>query len=172
MEAIKFLVQAKAKTYYEEMNQRDRSPIFIVVHENNLKCVSLFLDMKVDFDKPTSSGINAIHLAEQLGHHEILSLLWIKCEQLRNTEDTNGHTILSKYILLREELNFTKALLVKGGDINYRNSKEGNTVLHQAILMKNKHAIQFILDNNANPHLENEQEYDCCDLAQQFDFER
>lgn len=94
-----------------------------------------------------------------------MSLLWIKCEYLRNTEDKDGYTVLAKYILVREEFNFCKALLSKGGDINYRNTKDGNTFLHLAIMKKNVKAIKFLLENNVNPHYENEREYDCCDLA-------
>lgn len=85
-ECIKFLLRANAETYFDN-DYRDESPIFTVVRENNLKLISILIDFKADFTKKTSLGLNAIHLAEQLGHHECLSLLWIKCEPIRNSED-------------------------------------------------------------------------------------
>ena len=58
-------------------------------------------------------------------------------------------------------------LIRDGVQINYRNTL-GNTALHYCIMNKNIDAIKLLLSYHANPHLENAEKKDCCDLAKEM----
>ena len=80
--------------------------------------------------------------------------------------DSNNMTILAKYILRKGNFEIAEKLLARNADINFQNSY-GQTVLHMAVQEKNYDAIRFLLSHEANPHLEDANKMDCCDLARE-----
>jgi ankyrin repeat protein len=79
-----------------------------------------------------------------------------------NLENSKGQTILSIYIL-RENLKFASKLISRGSNINYVN-KMGLTVLHMAVEKKKPiKVIEWLIQEGANPHIEDKENKDCCD---------
>ena len=64
--------------------------------------------------------------------------------------------------LLKRKIGMVKKILIRGGDINYRNSF-GKNALHYAIEADlDESIIKFLLGRKANPHLEDAMGWDCC----------
>ncbi|KAI9292001.1 ankyrin [Neoconidiobolus thromboides FSU 785] len=68
---------------------------------------------------------------------------------LVNSVDSYGYAPLH-YAAKHNHLSITKILLVNGANINAKTKGLKTTVLHRAILDKNKEMINFLLDNGAD----------------------
>ena len=63
------------------------------------------------------------------------------------------------------EFQLGSKLLRRGVDINWRN-REGMTALSYALIHRNLKMVQFLIENGADPHIEDSRDHDSCDYAQ------
>lgn len=95
------------------------------------------------------------------GYESIVNYLTLRAKNL-NVEDKEGHTLLMLY-LNRGKMSVVSKLIIRGADINYQNTR-GRSALHMAVEKKMKERIiRELLNEGANPHLEDAAGWDVCD---------
>ncbi len=69
-----------------------------------------------------------------------------------------------KACLEKEQFELAQKLLKRGASVDIVDS-HGKTYLVQCLEAGNYNAVGFLLHNNANPHIEDNQGHDACDYA-------
>ena len=160
--AIKLLCRMGAKLYYRHKSQREKSPIFVAIIKENLEAIEYFCDHGADLYWKSLEGFTPLMFASMYGFDHITNYLSVRSKNL-DCENKDGLNVLSLYVL-RGNLKFASKILIRGADINYKN-KFGKTLLYLAIAKKVKSAIiEWLLEEGANPHIEDPAGIDCCDL--------
>jgi len=80
-----------------------------------------------------------------------------------NNDDPEGYTPLCRYIL-SHKFDMAVKLLSRGADVNATNCV-GKTALVVAIESENHPAVKFLVERQADPHIEDLQSLDACDYA-------
>ena len=131
----------------------------------------MFCDHGADIDNTLSSaGLSPLMYAATKSYDEICMYLSLRATDVDIVDEKTGKNVFAIY-LARKDLTHMKQLVMRGANVNYCNKRTGQTPLHAAISMKlNSKVVKFLLKNGANPHVENNDGFDCCDLA--IDIER
>ena len=134
-------------------------------------------------DYRDSQGYTPLTLAVKLGNHDVVNYLSIRgCDM--NQEDPSNRTPLMYYILYADELvapnsgpmqklkllEYARKFVSRGADINHASptSQYGQTLLIQAIKSQKHYAIEFLLDQGADPHIMDLAGLDACDHARKW----
>jgi len=80
-----------------------------------------------------------------------------------NVLDLDGKSLLVK-TLLAEQYELASKLIIRGADVDFRNS-DGQTALTIAINLRRIPMAKYLLVNGANPHIEDRTSKDSCDYA-------
>jgi ankyrin repeat protein len=183
IEASSFLIEAGVQLYINDPVKVDYSPIFIAIRTSQIPIIEMMVDQcggSLD-EFRDSQGYSPFMLAVKLGLHDVLNYLSLRGVDL-NQEDPQRRTVLMHFLLYEEEqlkdpkskaqmtklLDLTRKLIARGANVNFTSSSSeyGQTLLIQAIRKHKKHAIEFLLDHGANPHIEDLSGNDACDHAQ------
>ena len=140
---------------------RDQSPFFIALRQEKIWAVELFVDAGARLDIPSEEGYIPLFYATKFGYDDITMYLSLRCNQDK-FEDMNRDTIFMQYMRKKDYTRLTM-LLRRGSNINHQNS-DYKTFLHYAIENQmESQMIKFLLNNGANPHIEDKDGLDCCD---------
>lgn len=161
-EIARFLVENGAKMVLST-KYRNKSPLFLVIETQNVDMLKIFKKHNVDLTAKTSSGQSLLKFAADKGLTKIMNYLIKRMPNLDQEDDT-GFTIFTKY-LLRGEFDICKNLIKSGCNINHININ-GKTPLHLALECRKLSTVEFLLQNNANPHIENFYGEDICEKVQ------
>lgn len=130
--------------------------VHCAVRNDALECMELFIEKGVDPGYSTSGGLNALHLAAELGALRCLTYLLKETKlsakgltKQRDKECTALHLAASRGFAECVEL-----LLAEGAQANVRNYR-GFTALHLAARCSSLECVEIILrDGNADPNAE------------------
>eukprot|EP00347_Sterkiella_histriomuscorum_P000748 403374657 len=163
VQCAQYLIEKKVQLYYNDPVKSDSSPIFFAIKCGNLKMVELICDSGIDLTMCQSSmGYSPITYASSLNQHEILNHLTLRGHDA-NQEDPQNFSPFARYVLFNNFDN-AKKLLQRGANIDYTN-REGKTAVIMAIEQLRLESIKFLLQNGANPHVEDFTGKDACDYA-------
>ncbi|CAG9567790.1 unnamed protein product [Danaus chrysippus] len=132
--------------------------VHCAVRNDALECMELFIEKGVDPAYITSGGLNALHLAAELGAHRCLSFLLKETKlsvngvtKQRDKECTALHLAASRGYTECVEL-----LLSEGAKANTKNYR-GFTPLHLAARCSGLECVEVLLrDGNADPNAEDQ----------------
>lgn len=166
--------------YFKDPIRVDYSPIFIAIKMANVAILEHLCDSHPNLDSfVDSQGHTPLMLAVKFKAHAVTNYLTLrKCDL--NQVDPTRKTLLMHYLLHTEELaqggdtsaqrlsEFARKFISRGADVNFTSQvvEFGQTVLIQAIRMRNHAAIEFLLQNGADPHIADMAGMDACDHAQ------
>ncbi|CDW84797.1 ankyrin [Stylonychia lemnae] len=128
-------LSSKVPVYYNDPVKTDSSPVFFAIKCGNLKILEMMLD----------TGFDLTH--------------WHDLNQI----DPQNETPLSRYVMFNN-FDLAKKLISRGAKLDFCN-KEGKTVIVQATQQMRMEAIQFLIQQGANPHIMDFQGNDACDYA-------
>ncbi|KAK2144436.1 hypothetical protein LSH36_757g00001 [Paralvinella palmiformis] len=169
LQMVRTLLKYDADIY--QKGQWETVPPLIAAKEGHTHLVQLFsandlsiINVKIPcyLDRREKAQI---HLAAENGHAECLSVLLEEFDADVNLKDSDGNTALHSVVLhpydvhrMRDKEYFTQSarLLLKFRvSINEKNIF-GDTALHFAAMNHYHRIVELLLDNGANPFLENE----------------
>ena len=157
------LLKKGARMFNEDMETRDMSPFFVAMNEQKQWAVETFCDHGANIEMKTSTGMTPILYAATKGFDDVCMYLSLRSENA-DVEDQQGRTVLIIY-LLKKNTERVKQLIMRGRNINHC-GKSGLTPMMWAIKdnVPSK-VIKFLLKNGSDPHIENFDGEDCCDMA-------
>eukprot|EP00347_Sterkiella_histriomuscorum_P012575 403368041 len=164
IEVVKYLVERKANIHLRYPQLEEYSPIFYAIRQGNLKVIEIMCDSGLDFETiKNNEGYDPIHFAAVIDQDDIVNYLSLRKKYL-DTEDMNGYTLLTKY-LLKENLDLAQKMLQRSASINYQNKDHQSSLI---ICLRNskERAVRFLLERGAELHLRDTQGLDACDHAQ------
>lgn len=132
----------------------DDSLLHCAIRANAIECLKLFIDEGSDVNQLRSNGLNAIHLAADLGHSQCLEL----CLNAPNADVNIRICVREKEStalhLAADDGNVecVTMLLAKGADAKVKNHR-GFTPLHLAARTSSLECVELLLrDGNADPN--------------------
>ena len=162
---IQSLVNMHVPIYNNEPHKLDNSPVFFAVKAGNIDAMEVFVDIGGDQMNHyvNSTGLNPLMYAASIGNFQMVNYLTSR-GLLINIEDSTGSTVLSK-VLEAYDFDLATKLIKRGADINYTN-RDGKTALAVFVQKHRIPIIEYLLANQANPHIEDITGRDACDWAQ------
>jgi len=144
-----------------EKNNRDCA-LLIAIEKQNIKLVELFIDTLKSEESINSNQevLQSAVLACVMGYEEngqlgeILELIISKTNIDLNFEGNDKMPPL-QIAAKRKKPRLIEIILTGNCDINYKNSKDGNTALHFAALKNNEEIVRILLNNGANVIVKN-----------------
>lgn len=134
----------------------DESLLHCSILGNAIECLSLFINEGCDVNQLRSNGLNAIHLAADLGHSQCLKI----CLNAKNADPNVRICVREKEStalhLCADDGNSecVALLLAKNADAKVKNHR-GFTPLHLAARTSNIECVELLLrDGNADPNAE------------------
>lgn len=134
----------------------DDSLLHCAIRANAIECLKLFIEEGSDVNQLRSNGLNAIHLAADLGHSQCLEL----CLNAPNADPNIRICVREKEStalhLAADDGNVecVTMLLAKGADAKVKNHR-GFTPLHLAARTSSLECVELLLrDGNAEPNAE------------------
>lgn len=127
--------------------------------ENDLQLVNILLEYKSRVDLKDNFQRNALFYAINTKNGDPAAMVSLLIENgiELNEPDVDGNTplILAVTKGLKQVLNI---LLENGADLNYRNSKDGNTALHYAVMINNPEMLLTLLSRKPILSIRNKNE--------------
>ena len=125
--------------------------------------MEIFCDHDSDLTLKNTEGMTPLMYSAKKGFDKICMYLTLRSPNV-DEEDDDGKNVFFIY-LEKQDLPRCKQLLKRGSNINFRN-KDHKTTLHLAIEKKlPEKIIRFLIDFGANPHIEDFDKKDACELA-------
>lgn len=133
----------------DAINNMMQTPMHVAVLANRPEMVELLISTGARVDVHDRRGNTPLHLACQKGHKEIVEIILDsdKQNQLQRIEMANfdGQTCLH-LASTNEQRQILELLVIKyNTDINCKDSKSGETIMHKAICKFNIDLVAFIL---------------------------
>ncbi len=133
-------------------NKLSSQDVFRAALDGDIRGVKSIIEKGVLADTIDKNGRTPLMLASFNGHIEILNLL-LKAGAKVNTRDAIGRTALM-YASSGPFPSVVTLLCKHGAEVNAVDSQEGWTALMFAAAEGQKENVQILLDNNANPKIE------------------
>lgn len=134
--------------------------------ENDLQLANILIEFKCRIDLKDNFQRNALFYAinTKNGDPSALVNLLISNGIEVNDPDVEGHTPLTLAVTkgMKQVVNI---LMDNGADVNYRNSKDGNTSLHYAAMMNEVHIVHRLLSRTPILNIRNKNEQTPMDVA-------
>lgn len=130
--------------------------VHCAVRADAVECMELFIERGVDPAYTTSSGLNALHLAAELGAQRCLSYLLKETKISVNslTKQRDKECTALHLAAARGYTECVELLLSEGAKVNTKNYR-GFTALHLAARYSSIETVEVLLrDGNADPNVE------------------
>lgn len=119
LDVASYLVGKGALYYYENLEERDLSPLFLAIRKENTQLLEIFCDHGANLTVKDSEGRTPLMYAASKGYNEIVNYLTLRTKDL-NEEDNDSLTLLMIY-LFKRDLKMASKLIVRGASVNYVN---------------------------------------------------
>ena len=162
---IEALIRLKVPIFNNEAQKADNSPIFYAIKAKYMEALEIFADLgtqQMNF-YINSTGHNALTYAASIGNFEAVDYLSQR-GMLPDVEDRDGKTVLVRVL---EAYNFELAnkLIRRGANVNSVN-REGKTALSIFLLQHRTPIVEYLIKNQADPHIEDFNGRDSCNYAE------
>ena len=165
-EGINILLEKKAPYFFEDINVRNSSPIFTAIRTQNITALEQFCDFGASLNVQNTKGETPLLFAAKNGYDSTVNYLSLRCKDL-NMQDIDGHTILMHYIE-KGSLCMVRKIIIRGGDVNFRNNSGISPIFHALRLNASACIVDHLLSHGADPHLENINGKDACDILETY----
>jgi ankyrin repeat protein len=144
---------------------KEMSPFFKAINQQSTWAIDMFCDQGADIQGQEIGGMNPIIYSAKRGFDEICLYLCLRVKNIDIEDPTTGKTVFQIY-LQKKNTERMRQLVMRGADINFISQKRGQTALHYALLKcYPQKIVKFLLEMGANPHIEDKNGQDCCDIA-------
>lgn len=144
------------------------SPLHCAVYKGNDAMVAFLLDKGANGNATTADGQTPLHIASQRGHRKCMKLLFSQKVDLHIVDHTGAPCLHTAVGTATDES--TVPLLVKHKvNLNFQNSKDGNTALHLAVRCRRPRIILFLLEKGASIDVANDDGFTPLQLAANMD---
>lgn len=137
------------------INNMMQTPLHVATLVNRPEIVQLLVDFKAQLNVHDRRGNTPLHLASQSGSTEIVEIILnaiakksyeeLTVQQMIETRNFDGYTSLH-LAAINDKRNIIELLVKKyGADMNCKDSKSGETIMHKAVRQFNVDLVAFIL---------------------------
>ena len=131
--------------------------------EGNILGLEILYELGADLELEDHKGYRPLHMAAFFGEHEIVSFLLVQGIDVDPITE-NGDTPLMRAVR-QGHLATAQALLNGGADINFVNSKTGQTALHMAAEYSTPRMIGLLIKAKADLYAIDKCGMNACDTA-------
>ena len=133
-------------------DRKNNLPIHYAIQFENIEFIKILLSNNSNLNTKNKNGYNALHLAIYTKSIEIIKLV-LNSEVNINSKTNDGENSL--HIACNLELyEVCKELIKKNIEINVQDKHNDFTPLHYITTINNKKITKLLLDNNADPNLQ------------------
>ncbi|KAL7801877.1 ankyrin repeat-containing domain protein [Trichoderma afarasin] len=152
-EMVKFLLDHGANI--EATTNVGGTPLGLAIERKQEDVAKLLLNRGADIDMKQRKGSSTmLHLMVDFGTADMINFLLDHGANIEAKKD-NGYTPFGLAIERGEE-DMAKLLLSRGADINMKQRKDGDTILHLMVELGKADMVKFLLDHGANIEAKND----------------
>jgi ankyrin repeat protein len=151
-----FGIPGKARRLIEQgsnINGQDNSlglsPLHCAALRGNDEMIAFLLDSGAKENAVSADGKTALHLATERGYRKCMKLLFAHRADSK-IADRTGATCLHAAVGTATDESTVPLLVKHKVDLNFQNTKTGNTALHLAVQWQRPRIILFLLERGAN----------------------
>ncbi|CAH8612741.1 unnamed protein product [Heterobilharzia americana] len=150
---MSILLEANAST--ETETSTGKTALMFAAFKGSIECMELLLEYGADVNHADKNGLTALHMAVDGEQPRAIRLLINSRSNLEAIDNNLGWTPLLRCSALKNNGNVEVAreLIKLGANINAQDH-DGKSSLHNCIIVGHYNLCQFLLENNANIHLQ------------------